>query len=340
MSWFERKLIRALSIILGLLCVALLLVLSMRYRVSRSEEPDPYTAEAEKAETAQSAYTSISYRCDKVLLSFALDEDGKWYWVSDPEFPLNDKTISYISKLMEHLTPQQTLDRPEDLSEYELDDPAATLTATRPDGTETVVTFGKTTTDGNSRYALQDDSDSLYIFSNTLYDTLQTPIYDMYTLPAFPELTEQNLEAVIITGPRKEEEADTEDDVKTTYLSALHPATDSQPTTWHLMNEDVTENALVQDLMRDLMALKVARCVDYKPSAGALTLCGFDRPAASMTVYYTTASGANGDFTLTFGNRSADDTGRYVQIGEDSTVFLMETALLDPLMHISVKGLT
>lgn len=86
MSWFERKLITILSVILGLLCVAILLVLSMHYRKAQNADKE-YSVAVEMADAAKSAYTSISYRHDKILLSFALNESGKWYWVSDPDFP-------------------------------------------------------------------------------------------------------------------------------------------------------------------------------------------------------------------------------------------------------------
>ena len=145
------------------------------------------------------------------------------------------------------------------------------------------------------------------------------------------------MDSVIITGPR--DSAADEDSVRTVFLSVLHPQNESDPTVWRTTAGDVTDHPLVQDLIPDLMALEVVKCVDYHPSAGALTLCGFDSPAATLTVHYTTASGANDSLTVRFGNRSADDTGRYVQIGDDTTMFLMETALLDPLMPISSKGL-
>ena len=34
-----------------------------------------------------------------------------------------------------------------------------------------------------------------------------------------------------------------------------------------------------------------------------------------------------------------DGTGRYVRLGDDSTIYLLPTASLDPLMRVSVNGL-
>lgn len=339
MSWFEQKLITVLSIILGLLCVALLLVLSVRYRAARSEANREYTAEVEKAETAQSAYTSITYRCDKIQKSFALDEAGKWYWVSDSAFPLNGETISAISTLVENLTPQQTLGPAEELSSYELDDPIASLTATRPDGTEFSVNIGKASSESNGRYALLSDRDTLCIISDTLYNMLKIPVYDMYTLPTFPAITEETVQTVILQG---QQDASNPDAMPhTTFLSALHSATETDPsTTWRLMNQDVTDMPAVQALVEDVLSLKVVKCVDYYPSAAALNLCGFDCPDATLTVHYITASGADDNFVVTIGNQEPNGTGRYIQIGTDNTIFLMETALLDPMMSIAQNGLS
>lgn len=339
MSWFERKLITVLSMILGLLCVALLLVLSVRYRAAQSEANQEYIVEVEKAETAQSAFTSISYRCDKIQKSFSLDETGKWYWISDPAFPLNSETISTISTLVENLTPQQTLPPTEDLSGYELDDPAAYLSAVKPDGTEFCITIGKATTDGNSRYALLSDRDDLCVISDTLYNMLKISVYDMYTLPTFPAITEETVQTVILQGQSDPSNPDVIP--RSTFLTALHSTSETDSTTfWHFMNRDVTNSPAVQALTEDIMALEVAKCVDYHPSAGALSLCGFDAPFATLTVHYTTSSGADDNYSITFGNREPGGSGRYVQIGTEETIFLMENALLDPMMSIAQNGLS
>lgn len=88
--------------------------------------------------------------------------------------------LRVILTLLRTLRPQQTLDRPEDLSECGLDAPAASLTATAPDGGVLTIAMGNATTDGNSRYAdINSDSEHIYIISGDLYTAMQTPVYEM-----------------------------------------------------------------------------------------------------------------------------------------------------------------
>ena len=39
------------------------------------------------------------------------------------------------------------------------------------------------------------------------------------------------------------------------------------------------------------------------------------------------------------GDRLPDRSGRYAQLEDDTTIYLLETALLDPLMRVAASGL-
>ena len=179
MSWKEKRLITILSIILAVLCAAVLLVLSVRYRAAQAAKAeDNQTSASDIAQAAQSDYIALSYNNGPTSLSFALNEEGAWYWESEPDFPLNDETVQSILALLKALKPQQTLDLPEDLSTYGLDDPQVTLTATAPDGTALTIGMGNATTDGTSYYAtISSDTKHVFIIAGTLYQAMQKPIY-------------------------------------------------------------------------------------------------------------------------------------------------------------------
>ena len=96
----------------------------------------------------------------------------------------------------------------------------------------------------------------------------------------------------------------------------------------------------MQALLEDLAQMQIARCVDYRPSDEAASICGFDAPDALVQVTYTTEDGSESVWTLTVGTTEPGGTGRYARIGADTTIYLLETALLDPLMRIAAGGLT
>lgn len=331
MTWKERRLITVLSVILAILSAALLIVLGIRYRQSRDAVQDPAAQAVQAAQAAGSTYASLSVYSGSATLSFSIQEDGTWVWDDDTEFPLDDSTIESMMDLLSDLTPQQVLSDPESLESYELDAPSASISAVKVDQSTVSVTFGKATTDGTSRYAMMnDDASTIYIFADTLYQALQTPIYDMMTLPELPELPESSISSISIQGPGE--------DAQPLLLAAQH--TDDGATTWLSGGEDVTDNASVQALLEDLGQMQIARCVDYRPSDEAGSICGFDAPDALVQVTYTPEDGSESVWTLTVGTTEPGGTGRYARIGADTTIYLLETALLDPLMRIAAGGLT
>ena len=292
---------------------------------------DPAAQAVQAAQAAGSTYASLSVYSGSATLSFSIQEDGTWVWDDDTEFPLDDSTIESMMDLLSDLTPQQVLSDPESLESYELDAPSASISAVKVDQSTVSVTFGKATTDGTSRYAMMnDDASTIYIFADTLYQALQTPIYDMMTLPELPELPESSISSISIQGPGE--------DAQPLLLAAQH--TDDGATTWLSGGEDVTDNASVQALLEDLGQMQIARCVDYRPSDEAASICGFDAPDALVQVTYTTEDGSESVWTLTVGTTEPGGTGRYARIGADTTIYLLETALLDPLMRIAAGGLT
>ena len=142
MSWKEKRLITILSIILAVLCAAVLVVLSIRYRAAQAAKDQNTVSPSDIAEAAQSEYVALSYSNGSTTLSFSLNENGVWTWDSEPDFPLDDTNVKSILTILETLKPQQTLDMPEDLSVYGLDAPDVSLTATAPDDAVLTVTLG------------------------------------------------------------------------------------------------------------------------------------------------------------------------------------------------------
>ena len=338
MTWKEKRLITVLSIVLAVLFAAVLIVLSIRYRQARAET-DGQTAMAETAQLAESDYVNLAYDNGSAYLAFALDTEGAWYWENEPDFPLDDTQLRVILTLLRTLRPQQTLDRPEDLSECGLDAPAASLTATAPDGGVPTIAMGNATTDGTSRYAdINSDSEHIYIISGDLYTAMQTPVYEMCRLPELPTLAEAQMLSITLQGP-KTEQADTETDGRrTTVLTAVHAEDDAASVSWRAGGANITDDASLRALLEDLAALRVTKCVDWHPSDEAAVFCGFDDPV-TLTVSYQTDSGAETSFEMKVGTQNMDGTGRYVRFGEEEAIYLMELELLDPLMRLAYQGM-
>lgn len=337
----QQKLLRGLVIAAVVLLAVLAAVLLFKRHSAEKQAEEEAAQEAASAITEDHGYTSLTYTNSTATLSFTQDEDGSWIWADDPEFPLDDSTITYIIQILQSLKPQQTITDGDTLEAYGLDQPSATLTATDAETGETLkLTFGKATTDGTSYYMLMNDAESpVYIVSDTLYDYLSTPIYDMCVLPELPVLTEETLNSLTIQGA-----------VETTLTAAHNESTSTDETdgedgeetssvTWTSGETDVTDNEKLQSLLDELSTLSFTKCADYKPSDEAVELCGFGSPTAVLTASYVTDSGTEGTLTLTLGTKNVDGDSYYARMDDDTTIYLLSASAVSALVTAASSGL-
>lgn len=312
--------------VLGAL-VALLLILFARAHRG-GQEPSLSAGGDGSSITPQQAFSAISYWNGAATLSFALKEDETWFWVDDPDFPLDTAALSTLAETLAALAPQQTLTEPETLETYGLDDPTATLTATGLDGSALTLTFGKATTDGTSHYLLMNGAETpVYIVDNTLWSQMNRAIYDMAALPTLPTITASNLEEAVFTAGES----------KTTLQAVRQTEQDGKPdpdapVSWRIGGKNLTDQTLLTSVLEELGTLAATRCVDFKPSAQAAAICGFDAPAAIAALTYQTDAGTQQSLTLTFGGKSSDGSGRYFRINEDTTIYLAAQDSIDALL--------
>ena len=333
MTWRERRIVTILTAIALALAAALLIVLGIRFRQWRAAQEAPVDAAGGAVIPADgAAYTALTYDNGSATLSFHQDESGRWVWIADETFPLDDTVIRQILDLLTGWAPQQTLTDPEALEGSGLDEPTASLTATTADGAATTVLFGRATTDANSYYVrLNGDETTVYIIADTLRQLMEVPVYDMCLLPELPVLEESSIRSVTIRGAAPEE-----GDPVTVVLTAQ---VSDGSVSWRSDGVNVTSSGTVQALLEDLTALSLSRCVDYNPSEEAVAICGLDAPEAAVEITYTAGDGGESVLGLTVGARVPDRSGRYTQVDGDSTIYLVETALLDPLMRVAANGL-
>ena len=332
MTWQERRIVTFLSAVLAVLFAIVLVLLGARYKQNRAEKEAAQEVGSTSPAADPVAYNALSYENGSFTLSFSLDENGNWVWADDPSFPLDDTTILGITGQLASWDPQQTVTDEAVLADAGFDQPSGSLTASTAVGTTTLL-FGRTTTDGNSYYVrLNGDETTAYILPGTLYQLMSRPIYDMMELPELPVLAEDRLLSVTIQGPDEEDGTVGRVTVLTAYQG-------EEGTSWRGDGANITDAPVVRALLEDFAALTITKCVDYHPSDDAAALCGFDNPAAKVSIRYTTETDAEQTLQLTIGSRLPDETGRYVQLGDDSTIYFLPTELLDPLMAVSVKGL-
>ncbi|MEA4942489.1 hypothetical protein SDC9_97050 [bioreactor metagenome] len=340
----QKRTLLVLLVAVVLLAAVLLGVRAAKNRAQQKQEDAAAAAAKSGVITgAAASYKELTYCNGSATLSFSLNDEGKWYWTNDPDFPLDQDYLTKMVNTLSALKPQQTITDGDTLDAYGLSTPTQTLTATSDSGQTTTLALGNATTDGNSYYMLMNGSETpVYIISDELSKEMAVGIYDMCLLPDFPALTEDQLNSITLSGS------------VTTVLSAAHeeaPAdanssssnssssSNTSVTTWSSGGTDVTDDKQVQGIVKQVLGLSLDACVDYRPTDDAAALCGFDKPDAVITVKYTGEGSADETLTLTVGGRVLDGDGRYVRMNDDTTVYRMTADKLDMLMKVSVNGL-
>ena len=323
---------RKLLLLAAVLAVAVIAVLAVRSagKTEGGPEEDAASAGETGAAAPAEAYSALTYSNGSATLSFLLDESGKWVWADDPEFPLDDATVRAILALLTDLRPQQTL-AGESLEDHGLDQPFASLTATEADGGTVSVALGDATTDGASYYALLNgQEDPVYILSGALYGYMSETIYDMCRLPELPALTEETIRSVSIEG------------AVSTLLRPIETGADEEAASvsWAKDSEDVTDLPATEALLSCLEALTIDRCVDYRPTEEAAALCGFDAPAAEVSVIYRTETGSEETLSLTIGGASLDGQGRYLRLNGEEAVYQVSADGAAAILSAAEGGLT
>lgn len=339
MSNQQKRTFRILLTVAIVLAVALAAVLIYKSRSAKAQEEAEAQAQADAVITQDQEYTDLSYYNGSATLSFTLDEEGSWVWADDPTFPLNQTTVTAIVDLLTSLTPQQTITDGDTLEAYGLDNPSATVTASGADGVSLSLSLGKTTTDGQSYYMMMNgDESTVYIISGTLYNYLSTPIYDMCLLPEIPDLSQENLSSITVLGAVSTTLTASQEEAETSGGEESHDADADAAevtVTWtDNQGGDVTENEQVDALLTELYTFSLTKCADWRPSDEAVSICGFDAPAAVAEITTTTST-----LTITVGSATLDGTGYYVRVNDDTTIYQADTASVDTLLAVAAGGI-
>jgi len=339
MNQKQKRTLLVLLALLAALVAVLLIVKAVNRRSAAADAASSATAAQSAVTDASAQYTALTYSNGTATLSFDADKDGTWRWTDDPDFPLDNDYLTKLVNTITSLVPQQTITKGDTLAAYGLDSPSATLTATDSAGTQTVFALGSEVAGGSGSYymMMNGDDSAIYVIESTLHDELSKGIYDMMKLPQLPILAEDQIVSVSVKGT-----------AETTLTSKVTAAADSSAAssagtassvTWTSGGKDVTGSESVTSLISELSALTVTACQDYKPSAKAVTLCGFDKPTAVLTVTYTDDSGEEQTLTLTVGGATADGSGEYVRVSGDTTIYSMGSDSLGALLSVAKSGI-
>ncbi len=261
------------------------------------------------------AQTKLLQYCDGEITMRLRYDEGGWLWVDEPDFPLNGEKVEELLAALRELSALSPLSVEDDLSLYGLDEPQKYLTLTVEEEGNLHLTIGDQAEDGYWYMAVE-NYEGVYACPDSFVQMLGISIYDMATLPVFPALTADNATRVLV-----------ENGATQAFLRKV----DGQ---WKGSSEQITERA--EKTLSSLETLQVKRCFDYRPSHQALNLCGFSAPTATVTVEYLNSVNVEASLTLTLGALQSVEEGYYATINDDTTIYLIPSAQVSPLLTLLV----
>lgn len=323
-----------------LLC-CVLVVLGVGYAVARTVYAEPGEEDEGIALAVPQDASRLEWTSDGVTLAL-VREDDSWGYADDDAFPLDQSVPENMTSTLSALTASRVLDAPEELSDYGLDDPKLTITATDADGTAYTFSIGDQNEVTQEYYLLYNgDSSQVYMVDSSLKDAFSLGLYDMVqmeSLPMFGTVT-----GLSVTQP--------DGSVTVSYVEANESLTYDTDAHWFLEQQDGTKLALdtgkVTSLTASVTGLTWMSCVNYDADDQELAAWGLDENSAVKVVLTYEPSGSEDDeegtgvqpqtFTLYLGEDT--DSGTYARLADSRMVYLIDTSTADSLRYASYTSL-
>lgn len=280
-------------------------------------------------------------------------EDETWKNQEDEDCPMNQTKISaMVTSLGEISADQVVTKQADDLSEYGLDEPSITATLTLEDGSKATVYVGDAIllSDGG-RYAMVDDSDTVYVVGESYYTNFHYSMLDLVGVESIPTITTGNVTGLTVESKEVNFAATyltNEADINYSAWSITKPYTTKQ----------VGDTSAMTSLIGNYTGMEFVTNVDY--NCTDTSKYGLDDPYATihMDYYetYTASTESNSEestdtsdsneedseikvdksLTVWIGNQTEDGEYYYVKTSESNAVQTMTTENVQTLLSINV----
>lgn len=290
----------------------------------------------------------ISYDNGTAQLSF-VKEDDEWKYKELTDFPLTQSYLTKIEDTVSHLEASRRLEGGDELKDYGLDEPQATVTVTDDAGNTVTLEIGDSV--NSEYYLLVEGEDVPYTVASTLYSNIQYDLYDMIEMEEFPDLSEDNILAVEVSNEtgnyvleKREVETATAADATAAEPDENQEETSEEETEaepeyeWYLSQDGkrskVENESMMDDLLDDLENLAFEECENYKGSEEELKNAGLSKSETTFTVIYIDEDGEEAHFTVLIGEKkpSEEEGGDtklyYARFDDSKAINLMKEDLV------------
>ena len=197
----KQKMHFGILLVVCILCAAVyFLVRSLDLSESGEEEAAEVTVTDFEAGDVMALTTGGDYPLNFVK------EEGTWYNADDRSVSIQQSMVETLLSYITHITTDTAIAEPEDLSQYGLDEPSMTITATLENGTNVILHIGESNSMTGDYYLQMSGDDTVYTVSPSLVSTFEkTP----------EDFVEEETETETETETEAEMETETAEEPKT-----------------------------------------------------------------------------------------------------------------------------
>ena len=191
------------GLIVGIIILVLLLGAYFLLRYLNLDEED--TAEEDAAETVfeidADDISNIQIVSGENTFDFSHGDD-KWNYVEDDKFPLSESAILDKVSSLTSVSSMRTIEDPDNLADFGLENPEVTATVTDTDGKETELALGATNDAVSGCYmSMNGDTSKIYLVDTTLKTNLEFDLSDIAEKEDIPSITGSTITSVTIQKP-------------------------------------------------------------------------------------------------------------------------------------------
>jgi len=347
----KRKKRNAITMVSLLLALAALIGVYTWYsnRPVASDKADEVTPTIDLATIDTTQLTSLHYIMDDADLTLVL-QDGAWVSKDEPGRPLNQDNVLAILKAISDIKADQIImEKPENLEDYGLAKPVASLEATMADGSIITLKVGNEAVDSKGYYGMVKDDGIVYMLPTELGSALKYNNTQMTAIAKSPDITAENIASISVSSRDN-------GDFELRYVGdGKLDNTGNNMSPWKILKpygEGFTaDSSLLADVQANYTTFNYLSCIDYK--GDDLTQYGLDKPAATIDIgYFVTSTETlakpvtdpatgkettekttqtNKEYKVYIGNTDTEGN-YYIRVDGSNTVYTIDAATVEKML--------
>lgn len=356
----KRKKRNAVTLVSLLLALAALIGVYYWYsnykeaQDSKTEDASQTIALATVDTTQVSSLHVIMKDADLTLVK----QEDSWISQNDPDRPINQNYVnSMLNAIGDIKADRIIMEKPENLADYGLAAPAASIEATVADGSKVTVKIGNEAGASEGYYGMVNDDGIVYMLPTEMGTAFQYSDAQMTAVAVGPEIAAENIRHILVDNRDAE-------DYELQYKDGSQPDnTGNNLYSWEILRpygEGYTaDSSKVSEVQANYTTFDFSECVDYKGTD--LSKYGLDNPAAIIDIGYLVTrtealatpepdpnTGENVsektyydpyEYKLYVGNKDESGGHYYVMVDGSSSVYTMSATNIDKMLTMDVFGM-